>query len=132
MSSKLEHRLTGTPAYKCSVVNEQEIKNEFDHVVKNKLKHLTGSDRTEDFSSIAKVLQNGFTIFSMACTKVKKQNSYTVMLECSEDQAEVIEIKQFVMHKRTRTVFAIGRLMARIASVLDRRVLHLQQLSYLR
>lgn len=119
----------GESAYKCNVVKVNPLQEDLDTSVKDKIRSMTGSDKRQDFSSVAKVIRNGFKMYNLSCTKVKQHNSYTILMECPEDQAEVIEITKYVMHNDTRKVLAIGRLLIRSDLIIERRVPHLQRLT---
>lgn len=61
-------------------------------------------------------------MFSKGCTKVRKQNSYTIKLnnavESLEGKADIIEVASYVMEKQSKKVFAIGQLMTSTGSIL--------------
>lgn len=123
---------SGVGAYQCKVIKVQDLQVELDQVIKEKLKKITNSECKTDFSLVAKVARNGFTMFSKACSKVKKQNSFCIMLEKPTAQVDAIEVHKFIMHNDTVKVFAVGRLMKMAESILDRRVPHLQRMTFLR
>ncbi|XP_033759632.1 uncharacterized protein LOC117341881 [Pecten maximus] len=126
-------RSLGEEAYQCRTVKCTVIESHFEPFVKEQLQHLTGDVSEESFMKVAKVIRNGFYLYSTSCSKVKKQNSYTVALESTTKDGEVgIEIEQFLLHKSSKQVFAVGKLMREMESVLEGYISHMKRLEYSR
>lgn len=130
--SAASHKQIGTEALHCNVIKIQDLREDLHDDIRDKLREITNCDNRESFSVVAKIARNGFTMYSMAVNKVKKQNSYTLLLENNQDGADMIEVERYIMHNQTHQVFAVGRLMKKEGPILDRRVPHLQRVSYLR
>lgn len=130
--SAASHKQIGTEALHCNVIKIQDLREDLHDDIRDKLREMTNCDNRENFSVVAKIARNGFTMYSMAVNKVKKQNSYTLLLENNQDGADMIEVERYIMHNQTHQVFAVGRLMKKEGPILDRRVPHLQRVSYLR
>jgi len=121
-------------AFQCSVVKSSTAKVIFSQEVKNTLKSIMHTDRECDYLSISKIARNGFQMYCKGCTRVKKQNSYTIKLnttvEGTEGNGDIIVVANYVMEKKSRKVFAIGQLMISVGSILPRRAPHLQIIEY--
>lgn len=109
--------------------NSRTEKKKMDEHVKEKLKKIIGNFEESDFLTASKVIHNGFYMYSSKCTKVKKQNSYTVAFERRSDHF-AIEIEEFLVHSVTRCVFAVGKLLKSKGNVLDAYTPHIHKLEY--
>jgi hypothetical protein len=121
-------------AFKCSVIKVIPVVDKFTEEVRSQLERQCGSGCESDFFSVSKIARNGYLMYSKMCTKVKKQNSYTIQLLKkldSNDEATVIEVYRYLMEIASRKVFAVCRLAVSSGSILPRRVQHLQKIVFL-
>ncbi|XP_053398883.1 uncharacterized protein LOC123556697 [Mercenaria mercenaria] len=133
MTESSERFGSNADAYQCKVVKVTPLSVTVSNTVKMQLKEYVDSDVEDDFVSVSKIARNGFMMYSMQCSKVKKKNSYTICLSKrmpNFDQVNAVEVKSFIMEKRTRKVFALGRGVENSGSILQRRVPHLQKLIF--
>ncbi|KAL5011498.1 hypothetical protein ScPMuIL_004363 [Solemya velum] len=130
--SRGENVNADSEAYQCSVIKSSKAQVKLNDDIKGSLKFYANTDDDLDFISISKIAKHGFQMFSKGCTKVRKQNSYTIKLnnvvEGLEGNGDIIEVASYVMEKRSKKVFAIGQLMTSTGSILPRRVPHLQKI----
>ena len=135
MESKSERFSETSEAFQCSVIKLSLVTDTFSDEVKEQLSQQTGMNCEEkDFLSVSKIARNGFMMYSKTCTKVRKQNSYTIQLNKSlsaNAEAIAVEVHKYLMDNQSRKVFAVGRLVVSCGSVLPRRVSYLQKIRFI-
>lgn len=129
MLDSSDKRKIGQEAHKCKVVKPQEITTLFDDNLKTQLDQMIQFSTESDFLNVSKIIRHGFIMYCSSCSKVKKQNSFSIAFEQkSTDDIIGMEVNHFLLHKDTRHVFAVGKMLAAKGNIIDRRVPHLQKL----
>lgn len=131
--NKRERFSLNSEAYQCRIVKISQCATTLNQEVKLQLKQIIDTDFENDFVNVSKVGRNGFIFYSQECTKVKKQNSYTIRLEKklqNNPEVNTVEVQKYLMELKSKKVFAICRLATSCGSILPRRVPHLQQIVF--
>lgn len=122
------------PGYQCEYVPPLQ-----DFTVPDNLLHDLNITRTDSidpfisndestFAKVLKVSRHGFLFYSKCCTRVKKRNSYTALLEVeASDMEKIISIDYFLVNKNTHRVFAVGQTMRVMGPVLHQLGSHVQK-----
>lgn len=76
--SAASHKQIETEALHCNVIKIQDLREDLDDDIRDKLREMTNCDNRESFSVVAKIARNGFKMYSMAVNKVKKTRIHTL------------------------------------------------------
>lgn len=120
---------SGKEAYRCRIINTSALNKAMEMCVKEKLQEMIGDFEESIFLRAAKVIYNGFYLYSATCTKVKKQNSYTIALQ-NQTEYFAIEIEEFLVHSVSKCVFAVGKLIKSKGNVINGYTPHIHRLEY--
>ena len=118
-------------AYQCGVVKPRVMDKPFTQDIKTLLQEFSLSDHFQNYMKAYRVVRNDFMLYSKGHRKGTRRNSYTVMLERpSYGGVTLVEIEFFLLDKGTKQVFAVGRGMRAVGSLVPRRSPHLQKYVY--
>ncbi|XP_033726246.1 uncharacterized protein LOC117315930 [Pecten maximus] len=115
---------TGLDAYQCLVKGKlNEGPAELPQVQEKKLFELSNKNSMKEFSKASKIVRNGFIMYSKACKKVQKRNSFTIRTSGNT----VVEVHYYLMDNTSRHVYAVCTKLDTTCAVIERRVPHIRQ-----
>lgn len=116
-------------ARQCSVLHAKDIPEGFLYFkdISDQLSTLTGTNSKTEFLKAAKIIRNGYVMYSKLCTKVKKRNSYCIRLTETND---FMEVEYYLYHVASNHVFAVGKCLRVVGGVLSDRVPHTKEVEY--
>ncbi|XP_033725139.1 LOW QUALITY PROTEIN: uncharacterized protein LOC117315101 [Pecten maximus] len=135
LDTRSERFSADSEAFQCSIIKSSTSSLALTPEDLNNQKSLVGTNKKEDFINVTKIARNGFQMYCKSLCKMKKQNSYTIKLEKllktnDGKDADAVEVESYVMEKKTRKVFAFGKLLISSGSILPGRVPFLQKLEF--
>jgi hypothetical protein len=113
-------------AMQCTVIKQIAAKT-LDTMEREYLERYVGTSEIRKYMTCNKIIRNGFVMYSMNCSKIKKQNSYTILLDVVEDKGhrQAIEVSKFIIHQPSKSVFAVGHQLVAKDTILKNRVPHI-------
>lgn len=121
---------SGQAGFQCKVLDTKEVQKPFTEGTRHALTEA-GLEHSEDgYLSVGRVLRGGRCFHSKSATRAKLEISYNVALHMPLQNCIGLEVENFLQHKQTGKVYAVGRCILRSehvrGSVLHGRCPHIQ------
>jgi hypothetical protein len=118
------HSIKEGNAKQCHVVKPFPIKTITAYEAEFLQSKFKTTDKTK-FHQSSKIVHNGFVMYSHSTKKIKRQNSYTIMMH----SGSAMEVDKYIVHVKSGQVFASGHVFQLSDPILPNRVYYMRQMN---
>ncbi|XP_033747169.1 uncharacterized protein LOC117332391 [Pecten maximus] len=118
-----------TPAYKCDVVPPVLDLHVIHNSIQQQLKVFDQTIDMQDLGKVKKLVKNETIFYCQQISRVRRRNSYMVMLDKPlDDGSNILSVDYYILDRRRLKVFAAGAVYTEVRTVIPGRVPHIQQI----